>query len=230
MNHHRLLPFLAVSILTLALTSTLIQAQTPCRGINTLRDCPDEGCGGTGFDPELNRMKNRTQEASSPRRMTLGQIRQLRQPARWPVGQERSSLSRSENMAVVVTGFLTRAKVSGRESTNCRLPGRDNNDIHLDLVSNRNDPRATSVTAEITPRIRREHEGWEPEMFDFLADEKTFVRVTGWMMLDTQHIRSPLTRSTNWEVHPVTEFEVCTGSVRDCQQGRNWVRLDEFEP
>ena len=56
------------------------------------------------------------------------------------------------------------------------------------------------------------------------------MRVTGWLMLDTQHIERPITRSTNWEVHPVTEFEVCTSTVARCRAGEGWVTLDDFRP
>jgi hypothetical protein len=55
-----------------------------------------------------------------------------------------------------------------------------------------------------------------------------FVRVTGWLMLDTEHISLPITRSTNWEVHPVAEFEVCT--LTRCRAEEGWVTLDEFRP
>ena len=128
-----------------------------------------------------------------------------------------------------ITGFLVRASVSGQESTNCNLRGAANNDNHLDLVSRPGDQRATAVTAEITPRVRLNHPGWEIAKLQALARQRAFVRVTGWMTRDTQHIRSPLTRSTNWEVHPVTEFEVCTERVSDCRRDRGWVRLEDFQ-
>lgn len=223
--------FLSVvmSLCAVALSTLPTRAQAPaCRNIRTIDDCPDTGCGGPGADAPLNQRKNRTQDASNPERLNLSDIRALRQPRRWPVGQERSSLARNEERAVIVTGFLVRASASGQESTNCGLRGAANNDNHLDLVSRVGDPRATAVSAEITPRIRRDREGWDIRKLQFLARRNRFVRVTGWLTLDTQHIQSPLVRSTNWEVHPVTEFEVCTGSVRQCQRGDSWTPLSEF--
>jgi hypothetical protein len=124
-------------------------------------------------------------------------------------------------------GFLGRASASSKESTNCNLRGAANNDNHLDLLSRAGDPLATAVSAEITPRVRRD--GWDIRKLRFLAGRRMFVRATGWLTLDTQHIRRPLTRSTNWEVHPVTALDVCTGTTRECQRGDNWTPLEDWQ-
>jgi hypothetical protein len=225
-----ILPTLLLSLCSLAFTAGTALAQAPpCAGIHTLADCPDTGCGGPGADAPLNQMKNRTEDAANPENLTLARIRRLRQPRTWPVGQERSTLSSNEGRAVRVTGFLARASASGEESTNCNLHGADNNDNHLDLLSSSRAPRASAVTAEITPRVRAHREGWNLDKLQFLARQRRFVRVTGWLTLDTQHIERPLTRSTNWEVHPVTAFEVCTSSVTRCRRGAGWVSLEEFQ-
>ena len=223
----RLAALVVTALCVVALSAIPAKAQAPsCAGIHTTSDCPDTGCGGPGADPLLNQKKNRTEEASNPERLTLSDIRQLRQPRRWPVGQDRSSLAASEGRAVAVMGFLSRASVSGRESTNCNLSGPSNNDNHLDLLSRAGDPGATAVTAEITPRVRKD--GWTIQKLRFLAGRKMFVRATGWLTLDTQHISSPLSRSTNWEVHPVTAFDVCTGTTQQCRQGDNWTPLEDW--
>ena len=227
MKHRLLTACLLVFCTVLLALPTNAQAPS-CSGVHTLADCPPTGCGGGGADPLLNQMKNRTEDATNPETLTLGQIRQLRQPRRWPVGQERSSLAANENRAVVTMGFLVRASASRKESTNCGLRGPANNDNHLDLLSRAGDVGATAVTAELTPRVRQNHAGWDLVKLQFLAGQKSFVRVTGWLTLDTQHIRSPLSRSTNWEIHPVTAFDVCTGGVRACQRGDGWVSLEEF--
>jgi hypothetical protein len=229
-NRLLLAALLSASALMLAPAPTTAQERAPaCTRIRTLAQCPDTGCGGPGADPLLNRMKNRTQDAARPEELNLSDIRRLSQPRRWTTGQDRSSIARNEERAVVVTGFLARAKGSGKESTNCGLSGAANNDTHLDLVSRQRDVLATAVTAEITPRVRRDHAGWTNGKLSRLARDRAFVRVTGWLMLDTQHIRSPIVRSTNWEVHPVTRFEVCTETVARCRAGNGWVDLDDHE-
>jgi len=222
--------------LTVIVASALFAFMVPLRAqqplgvcpisVRTTADCPPEGCG-VGGDAELNKMKNRTEQPSNPEEQTLGFIRSLRQPRSWTTGQDRSSISTTESRAVVVTAILTDARASGRETVNCRLPGRANNDFHLDLASRRNDLRARSVAAEVTPRLRPE--GWTFRKLDAIGNQKRFVRVTGWLMLDTQHIRRPLVRSTNWEIHPVTKLEVCTLTVARCRQGEGWVNLEDFE-
>jgi len=74
-----------------------------------------------------------------------------------------------------------------------------------------------------TPHIRPD--GWTFTKLKNLADNKKFVKAIGYLMLDTQHISNPLARLTNWDIHPVTNFQVCTGSVTACRNGNNWQDL-----
>jgi hypothetical protein len=188
----------------------------------TIADCPLEGCGGDA-DFKLNSAKNRTDQPNSPSIMTLDQMRALTQPASWPVNKDRTSLGGPgrEGSPVVVTAYLLRAKKEGAESCNCGVLGLKNTDIHLVLVDDPNDIEATSVTVEMTPRVRRNgHGDWvQPNVKQFEGD---YVRITGWLMLDTKHISNALVRSTNWEVHPITKFEHCTKSKAACDAGQGW--------
>ena len=101
-----------------------------------------------------------------------------------------------------------------------------------------------SLTAEITPRLRPV--GWEIATLRELVrsggvptddtDTATnikrpfaYIRVTGWAMLDTQHISKPIDRRSNWELHPVTKFEVCTTTVLACNGGSGWKGLEEID-
>jgi len=81
-----------------------------------------------------------------------------------------------------------------------------------------------SITAEITPRLRPD--GWTIAKLRSLARRFAYVRVTGYAMLDTQHISKPIDRRSNWELHPVTKFEVCTTTVAECDSGAGWASLD----
>ena len=91
-----------------------------------------------------------------------------------------------------------------------------------------------SITAEISPRLRPNvdpvgNSSSSDRIISLLrkyARELTYVRVTGWAMLDTQHISKPIDRRSNWELHPVTKFEVCTATVADCDAGTGWVNLE----
>ena len=138
-----------------------------------------------------------------------------------------------EGTPVELMGFLLLTRRGGAESCNCELSRTVNTDIHLVLVKDLDEGEETSVTAEITPRIRANgHPDW---LFKNVNDlEGEFIRVTGWLMLDTKHIRQShllateprfnkgLKRSTNWEVHPVTKLEVCGKSVSACKAGQGW--------
>lgn len=210
----------------LASPAFVTSAQGPCTGIATMTDCPDVGCG-VG-DGKLNAMKNRTDDTPpNIQSRLLSQIRALAQPSSWVRNKDRSPLARRENRGVVVKAYLLDARISAKETTNCKLNGPDNKDIHLDLVSSPGAAKSTTVAAEITPRLRKE--GWDFEKLDYLGQEKYYVRITGWFLLDTMHISNPLERATNWEIHPVTKFEVCTLTKKKCNQGVGWVKLEDWE-
>lgn len=204
-------------------------------GIDTLTDCPQRGCGPNG-DALLNAAKNRTDvpAASAVQALSLDDIRAIPAPSRWNTGSSRSSITGAgrEGTPVVTMGFLKLVKAQGAESCNCGLSQRANTDLHFVLVSDIDDDENTSVTVEVAPRLRADHPDWT---FTKTRDELEgqFIRVTGWLMLDTKHIpqarRLPderanrgLKRATNWEVHPITKLEVCTRSVRTCRRGNGW--------
>jgi hypothetical protein len=198
--------------------------------------CPAQGCGENG-DVELNKAKNRTDipADATVKHKTLSSMRSLSQPTRWDTGQDRTSIRTAgkEGTPVEVTGFMLKVKRGSAESCNCELTHSVDNDIHLVLVGDpESDGEETSVTAEITPRIRGNgHPDWIVKNVNDLEGE--FVKVTGWLMLDTKHIKQThrlpnertnkaLVRATNWEVHPVTKLEVCQKSVSACRSGDGW--------
>ena len=205
----------------------------PCsEDIADITECPITGCG-EGGDANLNTAKNRSDRASSPNVMTLAQILALRQPPRWTTGADRTSIKGpgKEGTPVVVKGYLLKVKAEGKESCNCGLGRRADTDVHFAVVAKLPDaesPTAVeqsemgSVTAEITPRVRGDNEKW---LFKNINDlEGEYVRLTGWLMLDTKHLppNRPVKRATNWEIHPVTKIEVCTKSKKACDAGSGW--------
>jgi hypothetical protein len=103
-----------------------------------------------------------------------------------------------------------------------------------------NQREASSVTAEITPRVRllhvkvenkRDISNWLKEKLDAFIDGSTnkarFVRITGLLLLDTEHIYKPQQRSTDWQISPVLEIEVCEKGDR-CVTDSDWKKLDEI--
>jgi len=41
-------------------------------------------------------------------------------------------------------------------------------------------------------------------------------------LLPGEHPVGPVNRSSDWEVHPVTTFEVCTSTIARCRAGVGW--------
>ena len=199
-------------------------------GATGFANCPAKGCGG---DPELNQKKNTESQpaAQDTEDLTLSDIADFTFPKEWKSGTKRTLLeSWGEGKSVRVKAFIIHAKnyPSGMESCNCNLKLTVNNDFHLVLVDSKRKQEKSSVTAEISPHIRPE--GWTIAKLRALSKQKAYVRVTGFAMLDTQHLKRPISRITNWELHPVTAFEVCTKTKTACDQGDGWQDLGEFEP
>jgi hypothetical protein len=56
------------------------------------------------------------------------------------------------------------------------------------------------------------------------------VRVTGLLMFDSKHFfhdSPPVSRDTNWEIHPVLKMEYCPeGKTCRANSDENWADLD----
>jgi hypothetical protein len=195
--------------------------------------CPDTGCGDRG-DALLNQAKNRSDSPLSTTNFTLNRIRAKAQPSQWDTGQPRTSIQGpgKEGSGVAVSGFLLKAKPGSGESCNCGLTRRVDTDVHFVLVSDMEDAEKTSVTAEVTPRVRKDHHpDWSFRNLNDLEGE--YIRVKGFLMLDTKHmpqahrlrgepLNRGLERATNWEIHPVTQIWKCTKSKSSCDRGTGW--------
>jgi hypothetical protein len=204
-------------------------------GIQSIADCPERGCGGVS-DAFLNLAKNRT-DTPTPAElqdMSVKQVKHIRQPRTWKTGKNRDSLRvpGREGTPVRLVGFLKIVKPGSKESCNCELDTVADTDVHLVIVNKLKDSEKRSVTAEITPRVRAaRHTNWVPDQVSPLQNK--LVRLTGWLMLDTAHLRhpvllpgegprNPLKRATNWEVHPIMKFEVCNADIQMCRAGQGW--------
>ena len=199
-----------------------------CCDATTAAECPVQGCGG---DPELNKKKNLTAipDPATVEDWQFNDMLDVIFPESWSSGMDRDLLEGwGEGTAVRIKARLKKvAKYSsGKESTNCNLKLQENNDYHLVLTRVKNKPESQSITAEMTPRLRPA--GWTFTKLKELAEVQTYIRVTGYLMLDTQHIGDahPV-RYTHWEIHPVTAFEVCTMTKAKCDDGEGWINLED---
>ncbi len=122
---------------------------------------------------------------------------------------------------VMVVGFLShKVQVeTGGESTNCHLHAPEQVDWHMYLTNAPAQGIADAVIVETTPRTRPAHK-WTATTVGAFVDKPTQIRISGWLMFDTEHINViGKQRATVWEVHPITKIEV--------QQNGQWVDLDQ---
>ncbi len=177
------------------------------------------GIDGTGGDPELNREKNRFAAPKNITDETVGDIigisttlpseagREHRE--RWSAA-ERNVVASEESLGVRVTGYLISVKQSGPESCN----GYSDSfvDFHIWIADSPTATKAEAMIVEMTPRWKSIHPEWQLRDLERLSERHAKVRVTGWILWDEEHPEEVgKSRGSQWEVHPVTNFEVFSG-------------------
>ena len=204
----------------------------------TIAACPLTGCSSHVADALLNEIKNRIDVPAAPTDITVADLVSLAQPTDWTTGQPRDSLSGTEGWQVRLMARLKIVRGEGGESCNCDIGTQVNTDVHLALVDRMADDESESVTAELTPRVRAAGSHTTTWIASKLTKyQGKLVRLTGWVMLDSAHVHhshllpgespiSAVTRATDWEVHPVTKFEVCNSTIAQCRAGVGWKTID----
>jgi hypothetical protein len=152
-----------------------------------------------------------------------------------------------EGQKVTVVAWALTARKGSAEKCNCELSSQADTDNHIVLVD-RNVANPTlakdedhSVTAEFTPRTRIDHPNFTRNKLNHLIDPswtasqsnahgKLLVRVTGLLLFDSGHFfGDPLSRDTNWEIHPVLKMEYCPkGKTCRANSDKNWVDFDNL--
>ena len=227
----------------------------PCPpGITKIGDCPDEGCRKKAFDPdhpfdpELNKRKNIRSDNQQSLLRSIKWMKALPDPTNLTECGSRDELKQlCEGQKVTVVAWALTARTGSVEKCNCDLGDEANTDNHIVLVD-RNVKEPTlekdedrSVTAEFTPRVRLDHPNFTRATLNHLIDPnwkksqnnasgKLLVRVTGLLMYDSAHFfGDPLSRATNWEIHPVLKFEYCSkGKTCRVNSDKNWVDFDNL--
>jgi uncharacterized protein YgiM (DUF1202 family) len=123
---------------------------------------------------------------------------------------------------VRVIGYLSHKinveNTGNGESTNCHKTADDEVDWHIYLTEGSNEPISKAIIIETTPRTRPLHT-WTTSMLGTLVNSSNQVRVSGWLMYDSEHINVIGTqRATVWEVHPITKVEI--------QSNGQWVDIE----
>ncbi len=200
------------------LFTSLINARKPAVG-EPLIENGNQVCGPTGDATNataiaLNTNKNRTDlpGGSDYVDISWGDLESL--PS--------DRISDFVSAPVRVTGFLShKINVENRgsgESTNCHLTADNEVDWHIYLTESPAQQISSAIIVETTPRTRPQHK-WTTAMLAPLVDSQTLVRISGWLMYDTEHVSViGKQRATVWEVHPITRIEIQTNG--------QWVDLD----
>jgi hypothetical protein len=145
-----------------------------------------------------------------------------------------------EGTLVQMVAFLKDARNSNTskgEKVNCNLPGREENDIHIELMNDSAEQEACkSVTAEMSPHFRPSE--WQSIVKLSHQRPSLVVRVTGSLFFDNSHQPCHGDKKPNpkrisvWEIHPVYQFEICKNAdLKSCDIAKNelWTALDELE-
>jgi hypothetical protein len=188
--------------------------------------CPATGDGG---DPVLNRLKNRIDSAAwIP--VAFDDVLELRWPEntvrrrlrrQWRAADARE-VARYEGIPISVEGYLAAARQSGPESTNCHGAAARMRDWHLWLAPEPGRERRRAIIAEPTPATRAMNPRWTLAVMRRLVRDSTRVRISGWLLLDTEHPEEVgRTRGTIWEIHPVMRIEA--------RRGNRWVDISSTE-
>jgi len=95
-----------------------------------------------------------------------------------------------------------------------------------------------SMVVEMTPHYREQfHRSWDLHRVQQVTGKQ--VKVVGQLMIDNYHADTSQDcglaghapncwRASVWEIHPVTEFYVCTSSAPCAPDSASWKRLEEY--
>jgi len=190
-----------------------------------LAGIPREGKGG---DPELNLQKNRVTIPSKFEEYTPEGITALKHSLLDGDGRKHRSnwdadaqkyLASMESIGARLTGYLIAVKQSGPESCNGYVDSL--RDYHIWVGDSPQATKSQSVIVEMTPRWKEVHPEWRLRYLEKLVESHARVRASGWLFWDEEHANEvDKSRGTQWEVHPVTQFEVSSNGAWQTLDGK----------
>ncbi len=219
--------------------------------------CGPEGSAGSDAGKVQNRAKNDFCAGGPATDLTIADFRALQKAAddagvyRKPQGipspawrnklrdiwEAADGAKIGEGERVRFVGYIDKVFPAGEdtgESVNCKIPGSDNNDIHLELGETQNPRKCDRLVTEISPHFRPAK--WTVGRLAQVSHQGHPVRVTGHLFWDASH--SPCGqgepeqwRATTWEIHPAYRIEVCAESdLAVCRSGDDslWLELHEW--
>lgn len=225
----------------------------PCK--TSIADCPKIGCAtGTTPEQEEHALFNTVKHgpgSGSVKALTLADFARLQKKAGALVGEgaelsaaDRGSIhdldightTTGEGHMVSVTGFIVAdPHPNTGESVNCNLTAPQDNDLHISLASASTKSAFESIVVEPIPQTR--DAGWTIKKIKALEKAKQRVMVTGQLFYDNAHrvrksdapgLSHEPKRFSLWEVHPISEFLVCTNPPCSPTVKSQWKKLEDL--
>ena len=175
--------------------------------------CGLEGSAKPANVKQLNRLKNRS---AAPTKAQIDPQFNWAELAKFEDDRNKFSFEKG----AILRGYVLRVKMSEAETCNCNSKTPDFRDTHLIITPDaENTGVLNQIVVEITPRLRAQMQArgvdWSQEALKKLRGK--YVEIEGWLFYDYNHgnesakIRQKtkgVTRSTAWEIHPVTTLKV----------------------
>ncbi|MGB7049775.1 MAG: hypothetical protein WBD57_15725, partial [Candidatus Cybelea sp.] len=186
-SHHRIAAVIAAIVL-----ATLVPASASANVVasGSFAGCPAHGSGG---DPQVNNLKNRSTAPASANPITVAGMKQLpglpdgtpAMRANWP-SSARATIEPHEAQGAVFTGYILQVARETGEPSNCGSTEPGNEDVELFLAQR---PGVTNsqqiILGEITPRWRAAFTSWRPVNLRGVAGGNR-IRITGWLLYDRE--------------------------------------------
>jgi len=179
---------------------------------------PPEGIGG---DPILNRQKNRWTPPDSIRDFSITDIFSFPHQELDIAGKKyrdswsaaaSAQVEQSERFGARVEGYLIAVKQTGPESCN----GKNDSlrDFHIWIGTSPDNAKPSGLIVEMIPYYKELHPEWRLRYLQALCERHSKVRVSGWVLWDEEHPEEVgKSRGSQWEIHPVSAFEIYTGDT-----------------
>ena len=178
--------------------------------------CGLEGTAKRVNDKQLNRLKNRS---VAPTKGQIDPFFNWAELAKFEDDRNKFSVEKG----AILRGYVLRVKMSEAETCNCNSKTPDFRDTHLIITPDaENTGVLNQIIIEVTPRLRAQMQAsgvdWSQEALKKLRGK--YIEIEGWLFYDYNHgnqsakIRQKtkgVTRSTAWEIHPVTALKVING-------------------
>ena len=175
--------------------------------------CPMAGSAKRKNDQALNLLKNRY---IAPQKADFDPNFNWTELAKF----EDDSRKFEVKKAAILRGYVLRVNMSGKETCNCNSENPDFRDTHIILTPSKEQRGVLDqIVLEVTPRLRflMQQKGvdWSQVALKKLVGKT--IEVQGWLLYDFKHgdqaakvmqKKKGVTRSTSWEIHPVTSISV----------------------